>query len=337
MFYPLLRQFIFALDAETAHEATLELLNTFRYLIPGKQVQKPVNVMGLTFPNPVGLAAGMDKNADYLPGLSKLGFGFIEVGTITPLPQPGNPKPRLFRLPEYDSIINRMGFNNKGVDELLSNIDKLSSRNFILGINIGKNLHTSVEHALSDYTSALERVYLHADYITVNISSPNTPGLRDLQSEKALEELLYGITECRKELQDRHQQNRPIALKISPDLDLNAIAPISELLIKYNIDSLIATNTTLDRSAVASHSLSNQAGGLSGEALTEKSRQILFSFYNALQNDIPIISAGGISTTKEAQLRLDIGAKLVQVYSGLVFKGPKLIRDITQNISQSTS
>ena len=334
MLYPLLvRPFVFAQDAETAHETSLELLNTFRYLIPNTLHRKPVKVMGLDFPNPVGLAAGLDKNADYLPGLGRLGFGFIEVGTVTPRAQAGNPKPRLFRLTEHNSIINRMGFNNKGVDYLLNNISQLPEHDYILGINIGKNLSTAVDNALSDYTLALQQVYTSADYITINISSPNTPGLRNLQSEEALESLLKGINDCRKSLQDKHQVNRPIALKVAPDLDSQAIAPISDLLVKYEIDALIATNTTLDKSKVMGHPAANEAGGLSGAALTDKSRQILFQFHQRLQDQVPIISAGGIDSPEEAQLRLDLGAKLVQLYSAIIFKGPGIINKITKSIT----
>ncbi len=334
MLYPLfIRPLVFAQDAETAHESSLELLNTFRYFIPATLHLKPVNVMGLDFPNPVGLAAGLDKNADYLPGLGRLGFGFIEVGTVTPLAQAGNPKPRLFRLTQYNSIINRMGFNNKGVKHLIENISQLPAHPYILGINIGKNLTTAVENALSDYTLALEQVYMHADYITVNISSPNTPGLRNLQSEEALEALLKGINECRKRLQDTHQINRPIALKVAPDLDDKAISPIADLLVKNNIDALIATNTTLDKSKVQGHPFGNEAGGLSGAALTDKSRQILYQFHQRLQDEIPIISAGGIDSPEEAQCRLDLGAKLIQIYSAFIFKGPGIINKITKSIN----
>lgn len=334
MLYPLLvRPFVFAQDAETAHESSLELLNTFRYLVPGSLQRKPVEVMGLNFPNPVGLAAGLDKNADYLPGLSRLGFGFIEVGTVTPRPQAGNPKPRLFRLTQHNSIINRMGFNNKGVDHLLNNIRQLPEHNYVLGINIGKNLTTPVEQALSDYTLALRQVYTAADYITINISSPNTPGLRNLQSEDALEALLKGISDSRKSLQDEHQIYRPVALKVAPDLDDQAIGPISDLLVKYEIDALIASNTTLDKSKVQGHPSANEAGGLSGAALTEKSRHILYKFHQQLQDEIPIISVGGIDSPEEAQLRLDLGAKLIQVYSAIIFKGPGIIQKITKSIT----
>ena len=331
--YNLIRPLVFNLDAETAHEASLELLNSLRYLIPKRQISKPRRVMGLDFPNPLGLAAGLDKNAEYLPGLSRLGFGFIEVGTVTPRAQAGNPRPRLFRLPEHESIINRMGFNNRGVDYLLHNIRQLKQRDYVLGINIGKNLTTSVENALDDYVLALSRVYLDADYITINISSPNTPGLRNLQGEDALKDLLHGIDECRKQLQDQYQINRPVALKIAPDLDIRAIQPISELLIKYRVDALIATNTTLDRSIISGHPLAQQAGGLSGSALTEKSRHILYQFHQQLQNDIPIISAGGIDSPEEAQLRLELGASLIQIYSALIFQGPGLVHKITNHLS----
>jgi dihydroorotate dehydrogenase len=332
MLYSLLRPLIFLQDAESAHESSLELLNNLRYLIPSRQIQKPVRVMGLTFPNPLGLAAGLDKNAEFLPGLARLGFGFIEVGTVTPRPQPGNPKPRLFRITQHNSIINRMGFNNKGIKTLLDNIHSLPERNHVLGINIGKNLTTPVKNALHDYTTALQQVYMAADYITINISSPNTPGLRDLQSEQALAELLSGISECRKALQDQHQVYKPIALKIAPDIDLQTIGPISELLVNYGIDALIATNTTLDRSSISGHPLASEAGGLSGEALTELSRNILFQFANALQGEIPIISAGGISSAEEAQLRLDLGASLLQIYSALIYKGPELVSTINRSL-----
>jgi len=331
--YKLIRPLVFTQDAETAHEASLELLNHLRWLIPNRRVEKPVNVMGLHFPNPVGLAAGLDKNADFLPGLSRLGFGFIEVGTVTPKAQAGNPKPRLFRVSEHQSIINRMGFNNLGVDHLLDNVQRLAERDYVLGINIGKNLSTAVDHALDDYSKALSSVYKDADYITINISSPNTPGLRNLQGEEALEQLLKGIDECRKGLQDQHQLHRPIALKIAPDLDHRAIKPIAGLLHQYHIDALIATNTTLDRSTISGHPMASEAGGLSGSALTDKSRDILYQFHQQLQEDIPIISAGGIDSPQEAQLRLDIGAKLVQVYSALIYQGPGLITRIAKHIN----
>ncbi|MCP3689467.1 MAG: quinone-dependent dihydroorotate dehydrogenase [Gammaproteobacteria bacterium] len=332
MLYSLLKPILFAVDAELAHEVTLEMLNQFQALIPETRIVKPVKLMGLEFPNPVGLAAGLDKNADYLPGLSKLGPGFIEVGTVTPKPQHGNPKPRLFRLIRHQSIINRMGFNNKGVDYLLNQVPP-QPRPYVLGINIGKNLDTAVDNALSDYRSCFEAVYAHADYISINVSSPNTPGLRQLQNEDALQNLLKGLDETRKALEDRHQLHTPVALKISPDLDDRAIPEIADILQNQRIDALIAANTTLDRSTVTNHPLAAQAGGLSGEALKIRSRQALETFCRQLQGSIPVISAGGISTPEEAQLRLDIGASLVQVYSGLIFRGPSLVRDIVKAIN----
>ncbi len=331
--YPLLRPLIFSLDAETAHEAALELLNSLRFLYPKSTVLKPVSVMGLSFPNPVGLAAGLDKNADYLPGLQRFGFGFIEVGTVTPRPQPGNPKPRMFRLSRHRSIINRMGFNNAGVDHLLHRLGDIGQRDYVLGVNIGKNLTTPVEHALDDYLVLMDRVYPSADYITVNISSPNTPGLRKLQNEAELEHLLSGIAERRRQLQNQHQFDRPVALKVSPDMATQAVAPIADKLRQHGIDALIATNTTLDRSAVQDHPLAQQAGGLSGAALKEKSREILYLFHQELGDDIPIISVGGIDSPQEAQLRLDLGASLIQVYSALIYEGPGLIKRMARSIT----
>jgi dihydroorotate dehydrogenase len=332
LLYPLVRPLVFLQDAETAHESSLELLNSLRFLIPARQIRKPVRVMGLDFPNPVGLAAGMDKNADYLGGLSRLGFGFIEVGTITPRPQPGNPKPRLFRVKQHHSIINRMGFNNKGVTHLINNLQHIDQRNYILGVNIGKNLTTAVDNALEDYSLALEQVYPYADYVAINISSPNTPGLRDLQGEQALQALLQGLTEKRKLLQDRYQVYKPLALKIAPDLDQRTIQPIADLLVEQGVDALIATNTTLNRSTIQGHPLAEEAGGLSGEALTQLSREVLHAFNNCLQGTIPIISSGGIASPEEAQLRLDLGASLVQLYSALIYQGPGLISDICKSI-----
>ncbi len=328
--YALIRPLLFLLDAETAHETSLELLNGLRYLIPKTRVANPVRVMGLDFPNPLGLAAGLDKNADFLPGLARLGFGFIEVGTVTPRPQPGNPKPRLFRIAEHQSIINRMGFNNKGIDHCLQRIERLPPRDFVLGINIGKNLTTPVEQALDDYRLGLQRAFPVADYITVNISSPNTPGLRDLQSEDALQSLLIGLSETRKALEDQYQLHRPLALKIAPDLDDQAIGPICELLLAQRVDALIATNTTLDRTALGPHPLASEVGGLSGAALTDRSRHILHTFAVRLDGAIPIISAGGIGSAEEARLRLQLGASLLQIYSSLIFQGPSIIKKINR-------
>lgn len=331
MFYPLVKPLLFAVDPETAHDVSLKLLQRFHGLVPQIRIDKPVRVMGLDFPNPVGLAAGLDKNADYLDGLSRLGFGFIEVGSVTPKAQPGNPQPRIFRLTRYQSLINRMGFNNHGVDYLLRRVgDK--SRDFILGINIGKNLATPVEQALNDYRLVYEKVYARADYIAINISSPNTPGLRDLQAEAALENLLAGIGELRRRLEDEHQQFRPLALKVAPDLDPQAIPMIADLLRKHAVDALIATNTTITREKVKDHRASAETGGLSGAALRDLSRQVLAEFYRELGDDVPIISVGGIDSAEEARMRFELGARLIQLYTGLIFRGPGLVKEIGRKL-----
>ncbi|MDH3387348.1 MAG: quinone-dependent dihydroorotate dehydrogenase [Gammaproteobacteria bacterium] len=331
MLYPLVRPLLFAIDPELAHDLGLELLQRFHRLLPDRRIDKPVRVMGLEFPNPVGLAAGLDKNADYLDGLATLGFGFIETGSVTPKPQPGNPKPRVFRLSRHHSLINRMGFNNKGIDYLLERVgDK--KRDYVLGINIGKNLSTPVEQALSDYRIGLEKVYSRADYVTINISSPNTPGLRDLQNEDALEALLAGIAQLRRELEDRHQYRRPLALKLSPDLDPGTIPGIAQILRKYGIDGLIATNTTVARDGVKDLALAAETGGLSGAALRDRSRQILSAFYEELGDDIPIISVGGIDSVEEAKMRFELGARLIQLYTGLIYQGPGLVSAISRSL-----
>lgn len=329
--YNLLKPLLFRVDGEFAHDVSLNLLQRFNGLLPDNQVIKPVTVMGIEFPNAVGLAAGLDKNADYLEGLSRFGFGFIEVGSVTPRPQPGNPKPRLFRLGSKHSIINRMGFNNKGVEHLVSQVQKRSG-NYVLGINIGKNLTTPVEQALSDYQLCLNRVYQSADYIAVNISSPNTPGLRALQDEEALKSLLAGLRDTRHELEDKFQVRKPMALKVAPDLDDRAIPGIAECLVRYDMDALIATNTTLDRSYVEGHRYADEAGGCSGRAVRDVSRHVLQQFYRVLGKDIPIISVGGIDSAAEAQLRFEYGASLVQVYSALVYRGPGLVKEITSSL-----
>jgi len=329
MLYSLTKPLLFALDPEQAHDISLDMLQLMYPLLPRRRIIKPVHVMGLEFPNAVGLAAGLDKNADYIDGLSRLGFGFIEVGSVTPKGQPGNPMPRIFRLSREQSLINRMGFNNDGVDRLLQNIGD-TKRDFVLGINIGKNLSTPVDQALSDYSEVYARVYQKADYIAINISSPNTPGLRDLQNEAALETLLAGINRLRLRLEDEHQFQRPLALKLSPDLDHRAIPGIAELLRKHNVDCLIATNTTIARDNLQGQPLAAEKGGLSGLALRDRSRQVLSAFYAELGDDIPIISVGGIDSPEEAQLRMELGAKLVQLYTGLIYRGPGLVNAIAR-------
>jgi dihydroorotate dehydrogenase len=329
MLYSLVKPLLFALDPEQAHDISLDMLQLLHPLLPRRRVNKPVRVMGLEFPNAVGLAAGLDKNADYLDGLASLGFGFIEVGSVTPRPQAGNPMPRIFRLSRKHSLINRMGFNNAGIDRLLQNVGT-RPRDYVLGINIGKNLSTPVDQALSDYCIGFEKAYLQADYITINISSPNTPGLRDLQGEAALEALLAGIGKLRLRLEDEHQLRTPLALKLSPDLDPRAIAGIAELLRKHTVDCLIATNTTITRDGVQGEPHATQSGGLSGRALRDKSREVLSAFYRELADDIPIISVGGIDSAEEARLRLELGAKLVQIYTGLIYRGPGLVGEIAR-------
>jgi dihydroorotate dehydrogenase len=331
MLYSLVRPVLFSLDPELAHDVSLDMLQQFHRILPQRRIDKPARVMGLDFPNPVGLAAGLDKNADYLDGLGKLGFGFIEVGSVTPKPQPGNPQPRIFRLRRKQSLINRMGFNNDGVDRLLQNVGE-RKRDFVIGINIGKNLSTPVEQALSDYCTGFERVYRQADYIAINISSPNTPGLRDLQNEEALEALLSAVSQLRLRLEDQQQFRRPLALKLSPDLGADAIPAIAAILRKYSVDGLILTNTTISRDGVQDQPFADESGGLSGLALRDKSRRMLGNFYAELGDDIPIISVGGIDSAEEARLRFELGAKLVQLYTGLIYRGPGLVGEIARSL-----
>ncbi len=293
----------------------------------------PVDVMGLRFPNPVGLAAGLDKNADYLEALSVLGFGFIEVGTVTPRPQPGNAKPRLFRLPEAQAIINRMGFNNLGVDHLLEQV-QAAQTDAIIGINIGKNVDTPVDKALNDYLIGLEKSYPHADYITINISSPNTPGLRNLQFGEALDNLLSALKNRQAELAEEFQRYVPMAVKVAPDLTLEEVQQLSERFSRVGIDAVIATNTTLSREAVAGLAHADEAGGLSGKPVFAKSTEIVRQFRQALPADMPIIAAGGIMSAEDAMQKLEAGAQLIQIYSGLIYQGPKLIQDIVKTIQK---
>lgn len=331
MIYSIIKPLLFSLDAETAHEVTLKSLSKLYPLLPKPSSGEAKTVMGIPFKNPVGLAAGLDKNADYIDALAQLGFGFIEVGTVTPKAQQGNPKPRLFRVKEHESIINRMGFNNKGVDYLLQQVSERKS-DVVLGINIGKNLTTSVEHALDDYVIGLQKVYQAADYITINISSPNTPGLRSLQSEEALEHLLKGVHEQRQALADKYAKRTPIVLKIAPDLSDDALQPIADLLAHYEIDGLIATNTTLDREPIKQHPLAEQAGGLSGRAMRLKSRQFLAKLMQHIPKEIAVISAGGIDSVAEAEQRIQLGAQLIQVYSALIYKGPALVNQLVKQL-----
>jgi dihydroorotate dehydrogenase len=330
MLYPLLRPALFSLDPEDAHRFTLVSLDAAHklgllMLLP-RATGKPVHVMGIDFPNAVGLAAGMDKDGAHIDALAALGFGFIEIGTVTPRPQPGNPKPRLFRLPAAEAIINRMGFNNLGVDELVKNVAASRFRG-VLGINIGKNKDTPNEHAVDDYLACLDKVYVHASYVTVNISSPNTQGLRELQKDEALDALLSAIKLRQSELAQQHGKYVPIALKIAPDLDDAQIAAIAALLMMHRIDAVIATNTTLARDAVAGLPNADEAGGLSGAPVREASTRVIRALAHHLEGEVPIIGVGGILSGADAQEKIDAGASLVQLYSGLIYKGPELVRE----------
>jgi dihydroorotate dehydrogenase len=328
--YKLIRPLLFLLPAETAHRFTLKALSfasSLGLLSMGSHLQssQTTTVMGIEFPNRVGLAAGLDKNGEYIKPLSQLGFGFIEVGTITPRPQPGNPLPRLFRVVEAEGVINRMGFNNEGVDYLLKQVSKVKFSG-VLGINIGKNFDTLVEHAADDYVICLRKVYKHADYITINISSPNTPGLRSLQYGEELSQLLERLKHEQTLLTEKYNKYTPLVVKVAPDLTEDEIEDIASVLLKQGIDGLIATNTTLSREAVEGYEKASEQGGLSGKPLTEMSTKVIASFYRHLRGQIPIIGVGGISSGMDAQEKLKAGAELVQIYSGLVYQGANLIK-----------
>ncbi|PWQ95903.1 quinone-dependent dihydroorotate dehydrogenase [Leucothrix arctica] len=332
--YSIARHLLFRLPAETSHDMTLKGLNIAKRfhllnLVTRKVASKSVEVMGLTFPNRVGLAAGLDKNGDYLEALSDLGFGFVEIGTVTPLPQAGNDKPRMFRLPAAQGIINRMGFNNFGVDHLVENVKQARANGFkgVIGINIGKNAATPVEKAMDDYLICLRKSYQHADYITINISSPNTPGLRSLQYGEELNALLSVLKAEQVKLSEEQGRYVPLAVKVAPDLSVEEVEGIAECLVSNGIDALIATNTTLARDAVEGMKYGTEAGGLSGAPVTEKSTQVIAQFAKALEGKMPIIGVGGIFNAADAQAKLDAGASLVQLYSGLIYQGPKLVTE----------
>jgi len=329
--YPLLRPALFQLSPETAHHLTISGLNTAYSLglsgvLAPRIPDDPRNVMGLTFPNPVGLAAGLDKNGDCINGLAALGFGFIEIGTITPLPQAGNPKPRLFRLPPAQAIINRMGFNNDGVDNLVSNVQR-AHFDGILGINIGKNAATPIEKAADDYLICLRKVYPHASYVTVNISSPNTKNLRQLQDESALNDLLSKLKAEQHKLADAHGKYVPIALKIAPDMECEQITQIARLLTQHGIDGVIATNTTVSRVGVEELQHGAETGGLSGAPVRDKSTAVIRRLAAELKGAVPIIGVGGILNGADAAEKIEAGASLVQIYTGLIYRGPALISE----------
>ena len=321
--YGLARPFLFALDPETAHRLTLRLSDFLSFpAVPSY----PVQVMGLNFANPVGLAAGLDKDAAHVDALARMGFGFLEVGTVTPRPQPGNPRPRLFRLAEKEAIINRFGFNNVGVDEFLRNAGRARWKG-ILGINIGKNADTPAERAVDDYAIGFEKVYSSASYVTVNISSPNTKNLRDLQQDDQLNSLLKKLSSMRGMLEQKHGKRVPLALKIAPDLDDAQIASIADAVRRHRIDALIATNTSISREGVEGLPHASEAGGLSGAPITRRSTSILGKFRNALGNEVPLIGAGGIMSGADAAGKRAAGAALVQLYTGLIYRGPALVSE----------
>lgn len=330
-FYPIVLKLIFLLKPETAHAVSLWLMDVANKLgllrlFLGKPVKAPVTVMGIEFLNPVGLAAGLDKNGEHIDALAACGFGFVEIGTVTPLAQPGNPKPRLFRLEADDAIINRMGFNNLGVESLIDNVRR-SQRKCVLGINIGKNRDTSLEHAVDDYLSALTRVYPYADYVTINISSPNTPGLRDLQHGEELEKLLSSLKQEQARLEGVHGKYVPLAVKIAPDLDDAAIAELAQTFIRLKIDGVIATNTTNSREGLHDLAQAKEQGGLSGRPLRQMSDHVLEKLAAELDGKLPVIAAGGVFSAEDARRKMQLGAALVQVYTGFIYQGPALVRD----------
>lgn len=328
MLYSLARPLLFTLAPERAHELTLSMLGKAQKfgLMHQKVPAKPVTCMGIEFPNPVGLAAGLDKNGAHIDALAALGFGFIEIGTITPRPQEGNPQPRLFRIPQAKAIINRMGFNNDGVDQLIENV-KAANFKGVLGINIGKNADTPVEDAVSDYLICLEKVYNYASYITVNISSPNTKNLRSLQSGDALTELLKTLKDRQLELSQQYNHYVPLVLKVAPDLTPEDIDFIAAQLLKFKIDGLIVTNTTLGREGVENLPHGEESGGLSGAPVFEKSTECLRQFSTVLKGQIPLIGVGGILSGDQAVAKQQAGASLIQIYSGLIYTGPVLVKD----------
>ncbi len=336
--YELIRPCLFALDAERAHDLALTAIQAayacgVSRLIAGTPQPLPTKVFGIEFPNPVGLAAGLDKNGDYFEALAALGFGFVEIGTITPKPQPGNPKPRMFRLNPEQGIINRLGFNNKGLDYLINQVARSRFKG-VLGINIGKNKSTPNEQAASDYLTCLARVYPYAGYITVNISSPNTQGLRDLQQEHALYQLVSRLREAQEKHAALQGLRKPVLLKIAPDLDANELDAIAHVALTCHIDGLICTNTTIDRDAIADSQHKDEPGGLSGRPLFAKATKVLHEMAQRLEAKIPLIGVGGILSGDDAAEKIQAGASLVQFYTGMIYRGPALIAESVAAIGQ---
>ena len=336
--YPLFRPLLFAADPEAAHALVLDGLDMaartgLARLGAPRLPEAPVTAMGMRFPNRVGLAAGLDKNAAHLHGLATLGFGFLEAGTVTPRPQPGNPRPRMFRLPPAQAIVNRLGFNNDGVARFVANVERARYPG-VLGINIGKNFDTPNERAADDYVTALRAVHAHASYVTINVSSPNTKGLRDLQSERALDALLARVCAERDDLADRHGRRVPLAVKIAPDLSDDVIRAIAQILIARRIDAAIATNTTLARDGVEGMAHANEQGGLSGAPLRERAMATLRTLATALDGALPIIAVGGIMSGDDARARIGAGATLVQLYTGLIYRGPALVAECVKALAR---
>jgi dihydroorotate dehydrogenase len=334
--YNLLRPLLFALPPETAHRLTMYGLgvaqrSNFAHKLAKPPADFPVRVFGIDFPNPVGLAAGLDKNAEHLDALAALGFGFIEVGTVTPRPQAGNPKPRMFRLPNHEAIINRLGFNNAGIDTLVRNVEQSNYRG-VLGINIGKNRDTPNDKAADDYLRCMRRAWPLASYLTVNISSPNTKGLRDLQQKRTLERFIGQLREEQEQLAGQHGAHKPMLLKIAPDLDDAELDDMAEVLQACGIDGVICTNTTLDRSPIEGVHHAEEAGGLSGRPLLERADRVLAGMRQRLPDRIPIIGVGGILEGDAAVGKLKAGASLVQIYSGMIYRGPHLLGECVEEI-----
>ena len=339
--YALTRPFLFGLDAETAHELTMDMLargqrTPLQWAWCNETVHDPITLAGLTFPNRVGMAAGLDKNARCIDALAAMGFGFVEVGTVTPKAQPGNPKPRMFRLPEAHALINRLGFNNEGLDAFITNVQRSQVRAqgkpLLLGLNIGKNATTPIENATSDYLSCLEGVYPHADYVTVNISSPNTQNLRALQSDAALDALLSAIAERREALATQHGKRVPVFVKIAPDLDEDQVSVIAATLQRHGMDGVIATNTTISRSAVQGQRHAEETGGLSGAPVLAASNQVIRQLRAALGKGFPIIGVGGVMSAEDAVSKIAAGADVVQIYTGLIYEGPALVAQAARAI-----
>jgi len=340
--FPLARPFLFGLDPEHAHDLTLAALARIQRtplvaLIEQARVNDPVSIAGLAFPNRIGLAAGLDKNGRCIDAFGAMGFGFVEVGTVTPLAQPGNPKPRVFRIPEAGALVNRLGFNNDGLASFVANVRqaRFRARGGILGLNIGKNAATPIERAADDYLIGLAGVYPHADYVTVNISSPNTQNLRALQSDAALDALLSALAARRAELADEHRRAVPMFLKIAPDLDAAQIEAIAAIVVRHRVDGVIATNTTLARDGVAGHANAGEAGGLSGAPLARRSNAVIASLRAALGARFPIIGVGGVMSGADARAKREAGADLVQIYTGFIYKGPALVTESARALASA--